>query len=106
MSESNVIEGNAMEAGVVEVGPVLTKSDLADAIIAAIRVENQAVRVIDRGSYWRVLVQGRCRVTQHAVQSVLGRPFVLPNDLELVMPSFTGRLMLTTDSATWEGGSQ
>jgi hypothetical protein len=94
-----------IEAKVIEVGPVLTKSDVADAIIAAIRAENQAVRVIDRGSYWRVLVANRCRMTQLAVQTVLGRPFVLPNDLELAMPSFTGRMSLTAEFATWEGGN-
>jgi hypothetical protein len=91
------------EGEVVEVGPVLEKGDLADAILTAIRQQNEDVRVVDRDSYWRVLVRQRCVVTRDAIESALGRSFVLPSDLELCMPSFCGRFTVTPQQALWEG---
>jgi hypothetical protein len=85
-----------------DVGPVLEKSDVAAAVISAIRDLNHSVRVVDRGSYWRVLVAKRCVVTQRAVEAVLGRRFLLPTDLELCMPSFSGRFQVDSDQASWE----
>src|SRR2546430_957329 len=55
----------------------------------------------ERCSYLRVLVPGRCEVTSRTIESVLGRPFRLPGDLEAMMPSFKGRLTLTEDKAVW-----
>jgi toluene monooxygenase system protein D len=60
--------------------------------------------VQDRGSYVRVLVPGRCRVTRESIEAALGRPFALPADLELVMPSFMGAFTVTDDEAVWDGG--
>ncbi len=59
------------------------------------------VVVLDRGSYLRVLVPGRCRMTREAVERALGRPFRLPGDLERVMPSFKGRLVVGDDEVVW-----
>ena len=87
------------------VGPVLEASDLGRAVLEAIREDNQGVDVRDRGSYLRVLVPGRCVVRREAIERVLGRPFRLPGDLEMVMPSFSGRLTVTEDEVVWEGGS-
>jgi len=83
------------------VGPVLEASDDARAVVAAIRQSNVGVVVENRGSYLRVLVPGRCEVTSRTIESVLGRPFRLPGDLEAMMPSFKGRLTVTEDKAVW-----
>lgn len=88
-----------------DVGPVLEKSELATAVLAAIRDLNAEVRVVDRGSYWRVLVQQRCVVTRVAIEAALGRAFTLPADLESCMPSFSGRFAVNSDQASWEGRS-
>jgi hypothetical protein len=58
--------------------------------------------VHDRGSYLRVLSPDRCVVTRLAIERQLGRPVRLPADLELVMPSFKGRLHIDAERAVWE----
>jgi toluene monooxygenase system ferredoxin subunit len=87
-----------------DVGPVLQESPEASAVVAAIRRANGDVRVIDRGSYLRVLCARRCVVTRAGIEAELGRPFALPRDLELVMSSFKGRFHVTEDEASWELG--
>ncbi len=89
------------------VGPVLLAEDAAHAIVAAIRELNSNVKIVDRGSYLRVLVPRRCVVTRAAIEKTLGRPFPIPGELEALMPSFQGRFKLTEDEASWtfEGGS-
>jgi hypothetical protein len=86
------------------VGPVLTAGPVADAIVAAIRRENERVEVTDRGSYLRVLVPARCAVSRAAIESALSRSFRLPGDLEQVMPSFRGRFQVSEDQASWSLG--
>jgi MmoB/DmpM family len=86
------------------VGPVLEAGETARAVIDAIRRLNEGVEVRDRGSYLRVLVRRRCRVTREAIEHTLGRPFRLPGDLEIVMPSFKGMFRVTDDEAVWEAG--
>lgn len=83
------------------VGPVVLASEVGRALVAAIQGENADVEVQDRGSYLRVLARGRCAVTRRAVEEALGRPFRLPSDLELIMPSFSGRFAVTEDCASW-----
>jgi toluene monooxygenase system protein D len=84
------------------VGPVLEASELGLAVLRAIQSLNRDVEVVDRGSYLRVHAARRCVVTRQAIEAVLGRPFLLPGDLELTMPSFRGRLMIDADQAVWE----
>lgn len=84
------------------VGPVLTAGPVADAIVQAIRGANRDVRVIDRGSYLRVLCHDRCTLTRAAVEASLRGPFVLPGDLEMVMPSFKGHFHVDENEACWE----
>jgi hypothetical protein len=84
------------------VGPVLHACRLSEAVIAAIREENPAVEVIDRGAYLRVLSPGRCVVRRAAIEAHAGAPFRLPSDLESIMSSFAGRLHVTGDEARWE----
>lgn len=88
-------------AGAERVGPVLENSDVARAIIAAIREGAPEVEVLDRGAYLRVLAPGRCVVQRAAIERVLGRPFRLPGDLEAVMPSFRGAFQVNSDEAVW-----
>jgi toluene monooxygenase system ferredoxin subunit len=83
------------------VGPVLTAGEATGVVLAAIRDLNQAVEVQDRGAYVRVLVPGRCVLARAAVERGLGRPFRLPGDLEMMMPSFSGSLRVTDDEAVW-----
>ena len=83
------------------VGPVLESDEVGLAIVAAIRAANRDVTVLDRGGYLRVLVPGRCIVERAAVERVLGRAFRLPRDLELVMPSFKGRIRFTEEQVEW-----
>jgi toluene monooxygenase system protein D len=91
-----------LDAG--EVGPVLLAGRVADAVVEALRARNAGARVSPRGSYVRVSVPGRCLLDRAAVERALGEPFRLPQDLERVMPSFRGRLVMTEDVAAWEAG--
>jgi hypothetical protein len=84
------------------VGPVLEHGETARAIIAVMREANPGLEVTDRGSYLRVLVPGRCVLSRGAVEQLLGRAFVLPGDLEAVMPSFMGHMTLDDNQAVWE----
>lgn len=87
------------------VGPVLLVGPETRAIVAAIRASHPSANVLDRGAYWRVSVPGRCHVTRAAIEDELGEPFSFPRDLERVMPSFAGRLTLSSDEATWTEGA-
>jgi toluene monooxygenase system protein D len=82
---------------------VLDAGDVADAIVAAIRAHNRDVVVQDRGAYLRVLVPGRCILRRDAVERALGRPFRLPGDLELCMPSFKGEIVVGDETVEWRG---
>jgi hypothetical protein len=84
------------------VGPVFTRGPLTDILIAAILGQHQDVEVIDRGAYLRVLVPGRCRLLRADVERRLGRPFVLPADLEEVMPAFKGTMSILDDEVIWQ----
>src|SRR5436190_211572 len=88
------------------VGPVLIPGPLSDAVIAAIRAANAEVTVLDRGAYLRVLVPGRCRLSTRMVEELTARPFRLPSDLEAIMPSFRGRLVLGDGEVVWELGRE
>lgn len=83
------------------VGPVLELNEVGRAIVAAIRDANSTVEIQDRGAYIRVLVEGCCLVRREAIERALGRPFVLPGDLELVMPAFKGAITIGDDEVEW-----
>ena len=84
------------------VGPVLESGDVALALLAALRERNAGLQVLDRGAYLRVSVPGRCVLRREDVERSLGRPFRLPGDLEMVMPSFAGRIRVDDDEVVWE----
>jgi toluene monooxygenase system protein D len=83
------------------VGPVLLAGAVTDAVVRAIKDLNENASVLDRGSYVRVSVPGRCVLTREAVEGHLGREFRLPMDLELVMPSFSGAFSVDERGAVW-----
>jgi hypothetical protein len=86
------------------VGPVLTKGRRAEAVVAAIRELNENTEVVDRGAYLRISVPISCTVTRQAIEKHAGEPFHFPSDLEMIMPSFKGRLAMTEDVAVWKLG--
>ena len=83
------------------VGPVLSAGELGRAVALAIVELNPGAQVLDRGAYYRVLVEEHCAVTRSAIERISGRSFILPGDLESVMPAFTGHLLLTAHSVSW-----
>ena len=54
----------------------------------------------------RVSVAGRCHVTRDAIERVLGRSFQIPADLEPLMPSFKGRIVIRDDGVEWSVGKE
>jgi toluene monooxygenase system protein D len=84
------------------VGPVLIAGERAEAIVSAIRELNREVEVVDRGAYLRVTAPAPCVVTRAAIERSLGGAFELPGDLEQVMPSFSGALVLDDAEVRWE----
>jgi hypothetical protein len=90
------------EESKIGVGPVLMAGPVAQAVILAIRELSPAVSVLDRGSYVRVSAPGRCLLDRSLLEKHLGRAFLLPGDLEAVMPAFRGRLTIDERRACWE----
>jgi toluene monooxygenase system ferredoxin subunit len=97
----DVAPTRAGEATSALAGPVLIAGPRADAVIAAIGESCPDVHVVERGSYVRVGVAGRCRVTREALMRHTGVAFALPADLEAIMPSFRGRFRVTDEEAEW-----
>jgi len=83
------------------VGPVLDASEVGRAVLAAILERHPRAVVLDRGAYLRVQVPARCSFARAAVEQRLNRAFVLPADLEAVMPSFSGRFHVSEEEAAW-----
>jgi hypothetical protein len=86
----------------LHVGPVLERGPSGDAVVAAILRENPGARIVDRGSYVRVLVPERCEVSRHAIEMELGGAVTFPCDLERIMPSFKGAMCVTDDEVVWK----
>jgi hypothetical protein len=84
------------------VGPVLSSNRIGQAVAAALTQLNPGLVVEHRGGYLRVSAPVRCRLTRSAVEEELGEPFRLASDLERVMPSFRGQLVLGDEEARWE----
>ena len=83
------------------VGPVLRVGLLSDVIVNVLCRSHPETRVVDRGSYLRVLAPHRCELGRAEVERELGAPFVLPGDLEKIMPSVPGALSWTAERAVW-----
>ena len=85
------------------VGPVLEASETGQAVAAAILVSNPGAIIEDHGAYLRVTAPERCAVARSEIEERLGRAFLLPRDLELVMPAFQGFLRLSEEGVEWRG---
>jgi hypothetical protein len=84
------------------VGPVLRSGPLTQAARAAILELNPLAEFHDHGSYVRVLVPDRCRLTRQLLEKHAGAQLSFPSDLESIMASFKGRLSIDADEARWE----
>ncbi len=84
-----------------EVGPVFSAGADAIAFFAAIKKLNPNARVLERGTYLRVLVPEKCILTKAAIEGELGESLSWPEDLEMIMPAFKGRLQISDDKAIW-----
>jgi len=82
-------------------GPVLEASELGRTVAAAILRANPGARLRDQGAYLRIESPGNCRVTRAELELALGRSFALPGELEQLMPSFRGQLLVNEDEAQW-----
>lgn len=83
------------------VGPVLQAGAVGQAIAAVICAHHADAQVLDRGSYLRILVPGRCTLLRRDLELHLGRPFHFPRDLECVMPAFQGHLKMSAIEVSW-----
>ena len=89
------------------VGPVLAgDQNVIPGILDAIRELNPKHEIIDRGGYIRVLCPVVCHLSRRTIEAKLNRPFIFPQDLELIMPSFKGQLFIDEDNASWESESE
>ena len=80
------------------VGPVMNTGEIGEAVIEAIREDNQGrkIEIEEHASYYRVKVEGECLISIATVSDVLGRD-VLVSDIEQNMPSFEGFIRVETD---------
>ncbi|HVZ35636.1 MAG TPA: MmoB/DmpM family protein [Polyangiaceae bacterium] len=84
-------------------GPVLQAGERGRAVLQAIVELNPGAQIIDQGAYIRIQVPDKCVLTRAAVEKITGLPFHIPGDLELVMPSFQGWLVVTPERVEWRG---
>jgi hypothetical protein len=84
-----------------KVGPVLLATPFAEAVVSAIREENDDVVVRHEAAYLRVLVPEVCSLSSSTLRSIVGVDVRFPGDLEAIMPSFSGRMEITDHSAVW-----
>ncbi|CAB3393607.1 MmoB/DmpM family protein [Kyrpidia spormannii] len=92
------------QSGAAKVGPVLRASEITEAIVEAIKIDNpdRQVDIQDQGGYVRVMVEGRCVVTKKTIEHVLGREFRMPGELEVYLSSFAGRIRTGSEQVVWE----
>lgn len=83
------------------VGPVLVGSVEGRSVAAAIQHANPGCVLLDRGAYVRVRATSPCVVDVAALSEAFGRDVVLPQDLERLMTSFAGELVLGEREVRW-----
>jgi hypothetical protein len=84
-------------------GPVLQAGEQGRTVLQALVELNPDARISDQGAYIRIQVPEKCVLTRAAVEKITGLPFRIPGDLELVMPSFQGWLVVTPERVEWRG---
>jgi toluene monooxygenase system protein D len=85
------------------VGPVLRMGDEVEDVIAAIRDDNPdtEIEVIDRGAYVRVQGEDEITLTAGTLRRYLGPGFEI-RSIGMMMSAFSGRVITTSDSITWQ----
>jgi toluene monooxygenase system protein D len=83
-------------------GPVLRGSEVALAVVEAIRADNadKDILVHDHGAYLRVEADDGLIVKRDSVEAALGRNFDM-QEIELHLAGFSGKIELTADFARW-----
>jgi len=83
-------------------GPLLRNNEMAQAIIEAIQEDNpdKQMTVADHTGYIRVEGRDGLLLRRSTVESILGRPFRM-QELELIMPGFSGQIETTTEFVRW-----
>jgi toluene monooxygenase system protein D len=77
--------------------------DQIEEIVAAIQDDNpdKQIEAIDRGSYVRVQTPVRMRLSLDTLRAYLGPDYQLAL-FSSMMPSFSGRMVTTSDELVWE----
>jgi hypothetical protein len=83
------------------VGPTLRASPFSWIVVAAIEVDNDDVQVDADDSSIRVQTEDVCRLRRSVIEGLAHRSVMFPNELESVMSSFEGRLVMDSDRAIW-----
>ena len=80
------------------VGPVMHSGEIGEAVIDAIREDNDGrkIEVEEHASYFRVKVEGECVIRFATVAEMLGREVAL-RDIEANMPAFEGFIRIETE---------
>ena len=80
------------------VGPVIKNGEVGDAVIEAIREDNQGrdIQVEEHASYLRVKVERECVIRFDTVSDMLGRE-VSRGDIEANMPSLEGFIRVDSE---------
>lgn len=96
-------ENEQVAAGPRYVGPILRASEITGGLVEAIKQDNpqSEVKVIDQGGYVRVMVPNRCLVRRSTIESVLGRSFRMPGELEIYLSSFAGKIQTGSEDVVW-----
>jgi toluene monooxygenase system protein D len=83
-------------------GPLLRNNEMAEAIIEAIQEDNpdKPMTVADHTGYIRVECADGLVLRRATVESILGRPFRM-QELELIMPGFSGQIETTSEFVRW-----
>ena len=83
------------------VGPVLQATPLARCMIEAMEEEHEDLFVEDAGAYYRIFAPGVCRLRKEIVDEIAGRDVGFPRELEVILSSFTGKMMMNDSGAVW-----
>jgi toluene monooxygenase system protein D len=83
-------------------GPVLRGSDVAVAVLEAIRADNgdKEIRVHDHGAYLRIEAEEGLILTRASVEAALGRTFNM-QEIEIYLAGFSGKIEVTEHHARW-----
>jgi toluene monooxygenase system protein D len=84
------------------VGPIMQAGEMADLVFEAISLDNPDAKVLvrDEGSYIRIHMPGRCRLTGATLSELAGRTLRV-GDIEPYMAFFAGHITTASDEIVW-----